>query len=382
MAHTLVKRAQTLQALVREHADESEAQRYLSPVVAQAFAAAGLYRIAAPQECGGSAADPMTQVETIEAIAYADGSAAWNLMIGIESFSLITPGFEGCMDLVSDAEVVLSSSTAAVGRAEKNDAGYTISGRWPFVSGCHNSHLFGATVQVWDQGERVPNLPNYYAIIDRRDFDIIDTWHTAGLCASGSHDVTVNNIQIPAARLVLPLGQIRHDSPLLNFPLGARLAYNKVAVAWGITRCALDAFVELAQAKQPRFSKRGLQDRPRAQRAVAEAEVRLRAGRAHVMQEIESLWGLVEQKQHITSRQRALFQLACSDSVRACVEAVGLLSDAAGTSANQKGFPLERALRDVRVVGQHLTVAPHHIEDAGRVLLGLPAEELMLAGLG
>jgi len=32
-------------------------------------------------------------------------------------------------------------------------------------------------------------------------------------------------------------------------------------------------------------------------------------------------------------------------------------------------------------VGQHQTVAPHHIEDAGRVLLGVPAVDAMLANL-
>jgi hypothetical protein len=35
-------------------------------------------------------------------------------------------------------------------------------------------------------------------------------------------------------------------------------------------------------------------------------------------------------------------------------------------------------VRDVKVIRQHVTVAPHHIEDAGRVLLGLPPEQLML----
>ena len=41
---------------------------------------------------------------------------------------------------------------------------------------------------------------------------------------------------------------------------------------------------------------------------------------------------------------------------------------------------LERIARDVRVVRQHVTVANHQIDDAGRVLLGLPAKGLMLAG--
>ena len=80
-----------------------------------------------------------------------------------------------------------------------------------------------------------------------------------------------------------------------------------------------------------------------------------------------------------TPRQRALLQIACSDAVRASAEAVDLVAEAAGTTANFLDSPLERRARDVRVIRQHMTVAPHHLDDAGRVLLGLPPEGLMLS---
>jgi alkylation response protein AidB-like acyl-CoA dehydrogenase len=378
---TPVERAIALKELVRKHADASEAQRHLASEVAEAFAASGLYRIAAPKDHFGSEEDPLTQVETIEAIAQADGSAAWNLMIGIETFGLVAPGFVQCRELIEDPGVVLCSSTAAVGRADKVDGGYRVSGRWQFVSGCHNAQIFGATVRVWEDGERVESLPNRYAVITQPDWRIIDTWHTGGLCGSGSHDVEVDDVFVPQARLTAPIGGAQHDSALLNFPLGSRLAYNKVAVAWGLTRAGIDAFVELAQGKQPRFSARGLKDRPRAQRAVAEAEVRFRSGRAFVIELLQQMWETVQARGHVTSKDRGLFQLACSDAVRGCRQAVDTIAEAAGTTANQKSHPLERIVRDIRVVGQHVTVAPHNIEDAGRLLLGLPAQEMMLAGL-
>ncbi|MEM9622165.1 MAG: acyl-CoA dehydrogenase family protein [Pseudomonadota bacterium] len=378
---TPVEQAQQLQELVRAHADQSEQQRHLAAPVAEAFARHGLYRIAAPEDALGSAADPLTQVETIEAVAYADGSAAWNLMIGIESFGLIAPGFGACQHLIKDPAVVMCSSTAAVGRADKVPGGYRINGRWQFVSGCHNSSLFGATVRVWDNGEMLSDMTNRYAMLERPQWEILDTWHTAGLCGSGSHDVVAEDAFIPETQLIAPIGGTRHDSPLLNFPLGARLAYNKVGIAWGLARAAVDAFVALAEGKTPRFSARGLRERPRAQRAVAEAEVKLRAGRALVVELLEQMWVQVQAREHITSEERALFQLACSDAVRNCIAAVQQLVEAAGTTANQKGHPLERIERDIKVVGQHITVAAHHIEDAGRLLLGLPAQEMMLAGM-
>lgn len=376
---TAVDRARQLQDLVRKHADESEAQRHLSAAVAHEFAAQGLYRIAAPADFYGSAQDPRTQIETIETIAYADGSAAWNLMIGIESFGLIAPGFKDCRDLIEDPMVVMCSSTAAVGRADKVDGGFRVNGRWQFVSGCNNSQLFGATVRVWENGCELP-MGNRYTMVPEPEFKIVDTWHMGGLCGSGSHDVVLDDVFVPQERLVAPIGGVEHESALLRFPIGARLAYNKVAVALGLARAGIDHFIDLAQGKLPRFSRKGLKERGWAQRAVAEAEVRVRSARALVMEQVDELWIRAQDRAHVTTTERALFQLACSDAVRGCIEAVDKVAEAAGTTANQKNHPLERIVRDIRVVGQHTTVAPHHIEDAGRILLGVPAQDMMLAG--
>lgn len=376
-----VARARALQALVRAHADEAEATRRLPAAVAEAFAAAGLYRIGAPASCGGESADPMTQIETIEAISVGDGSAGWNLMIGIETFGLIAPAFHDCRELVADPHVVLCSSTAAVGRADAVEGGYRVTGQWQFVSGCHNSHLFGATVRLHRDGVPVPDRGNVYAIVPRADFAILDTWHVGGLCGSGSHDVRVDGAFVPASRIVAPIGGYRDDSPLLRFPLGARLAYNKVAVSLGIARAALDAFVDLAEGKVPRFTSQTLRARPAAQRAIAKAEVRVLAARALLMNLVEEIWSAVVAGERVPRRLLALFQATCSDAVAGCAEAVDAVTDAAGTTANMKGHPLERAARDIRVVRQHATVASHHLDDAGRVLLGLPGDGLMLKGV-
>jgi alkylation response protein AidB-like acyl-CoA dehydrogenase len=366
--------------------------------VAEAFAREGLFRLAAPAWCGGEAADPMTQIAVIETISEADGSAGWNLMIGIESFGLIAPGLGACAELIADPEAILCSSTAAVGHAEAVAGGYRVSGQWQFVSGCHNSHLFGATVRLHRDGAPVPGTGNVYAMLPRPDFTIVDTWHVAGLRGSGSHDVRVAEAFVPQARIVPPLGaelgrlaQQRGDptdlataargAALLRFPLGARLAYNKVAVALGIARAALSTFTDLAAGKVPRFSRSTLRERGRAQRAVAEAEVRVLGARALVMALVADLWEDVLAERPVPGRQLAIFQAACSDAVAGACEAVDRLADAAGTTANTIGHPLERLLRDVRVVRQHVTVASHHIDDAGRVLLGLPGEGLMLRGL-
>ena len=374
------ERAKGLLGLVREHADESESQRHLKGEVATAFAQEGLFRIAAPVDFFGSEEDPVTQIETIETVASVDGSAAWNLMIGIETFGLIAPGFIHCRELIEDQSVIMCSSTASAGRAEKVDGGYRVTGRWGFCSGCHNSDLFSATVFLYKNGERVQG-GHQYLVVPKPEFEILDTWHTSGLCGSGSHDVVLEDVFVPEERLVAPLGQVQHQSPLLRMPFRSRLCYNKVAIAFGLARSALDSFVELAEGKVPRFTSKSLKNRGWAQRAIAESEVRVLSARALVIELVESLWEKARLDQPVSDKEAAIFQLACSDAVRGCIASVSQLVEAAGTTANQKGHPLERTARDIKVVGQHQTVAPHHIEDAGRVLLGVPAVDAMLVDM-
>ncbi len=100
-----------------------------------------------------------------------------------------------------------------------------------------------------------------------------------------------------------------------------------------------------------------------------------------MLQDADQVWQAVQKNRRIAVEDRALFQISCSHAVAECVAAVELLAEAAGTSANHLGSPIERAQRDVRVVRQHVTVAPYHIEDGGRVLLGLEPDGNMLAGL-
>ena len=123
---------------------------------------------------------------------------------------------------------------------------------------------------------------------------------------------------------------------------------------------------------------RDRREHPAAQQAIAKAEVRLRSSRALVMELVGEMWQKVQDGKEISLKEKAIFHIACSDAARAAAESVDRVCEAAGTSANFKDHPLERIARDVKVIRQHVTVASHHIEDGGRVLLGLPANGMML----
>ena len=150
--HDPVALALNITDLVRSQALEAERRRYLPHTVAQALVQNNLYRLGAPTQFNGLDADAATQMRVIEVISRADGAAGWNLMIGIETFALVSPSMNTCSEMIVDPTVVMASSTAAVGKAEAIADGFTVSGQWQFVSGIHNADVFGATVQRFENG--------------------------------------------------------------------------------------------------------------------------------------------------------------------------------------------------------------------------------------
>jgi alkylation response protein AidB-like acyl-CoA dehydrogenase len=69
--------------------------------------------------------------------------------------------------------------------------------------------------------------------------------------------------------------------------------------------------------------------------------------------------------------ERAAFLLAATNATRSSAAAVELAYTAGGGSANYRKSPLQRQMRDMHAVTQHIALAPSQYETSGRMLLGL-----------
>ena len=367
----LVVKARALQPLVRARAAAAEAAATPDADVVRAMASAGLFGLCVPAALGGAEADPLTTIDAIEAIAAADGATGWVLMIGVETTGLgsaFLPPATAATVVRDHADVVICGALNLVGRARPVEGGFVVNGQWPFASGSQRADWFWSQcfVEGGGRGDAVEVL------VPRADYDVLLTWNSPGLRGSGSHDVVVRDLFVPLERTTRTrVERPRHGGPLFRVPVTARLAYNKVGVATGIARGAIDEFVALAGARTPRFTGALLRERPRAQAAVASAEAMLGGARGFVDHAVGDLWASIVAGDRPTVRQLALVRLACADAARRCAEAVTTVMAVAGTAMSDADHPLARCFRDAHVVGQHLTVSPHVIDDAGRVLLGL-----------
>jgi len=370
----VVARAERLTPLVRRHADWSEEHRRQAPEVARALAEAGLHRCGVPKSLGGLGCDPMSMMRVIETVSGADGGAGWTVMIGIEVLGVASgylPADTVRSLLAAQPATIAAGAVNPVGRAVPTDGGYLVNGRWPFASGIHNADWWWGGCVVDDGTGRRPR-DTIQVLVPHEQVTIVDTWHVAGLAGSGSHDVEVVDRFVPHAHVsTMPGPPAMTDEPIFRMPIMARFAFNKVGVATGIARSAVEAFKLLAAEKTPRGERNSLAERPRAQSAVAQAEARLSSGRAWAFEVVEELWAAALEGRPVSPDLHARVRLSCSYAVESSVRAVELVHSAAGSTVNFRSSPLERQFRDVHVVPQQITVAPHLMDAAGRVLLGL-----------
>src|SRR5205085_4305900 len=219
-------------------AAQAERERRLPAELVAEMADAGVFRMCVPRTAGGLEEHPTVLVETVEALARGDGAAGWCAAINATS-GLLT-GYlpeHAAREAYGSPRAIAGGVFAPLGRATRTEGGYTVTGRWPFASGCtHCDWLMGGCF-VEGEDPPVPRLMLAHA----DEVQIHDTWDSIGLRGSGSHDIEMAGVFVPATRAA----SIVVDRPvapgrLYAFPVFGLLALAIGAVCLGIARGALD----------------------------------------------------------------------------------------------------------------------------------------------
>jgi alkylation response protein AidB-like acyl-CoA dehydrogenase len=258
------------------------------------------------------------------------------------------------------------------------DGGYRVSGRWAFASGCRHATWFFGASDLYD-GD-APRLgpegrpESRFMLLPAADLEVVDTWDVSGLRGTGSHDVVADGAFVPEERSVAPGWEPprppRRPEPLYAFGLGV-IPVGFAAVPLGIARRAIDALVELAGTKTHHQSAGLLRERPAAQAQVGQAEARLGAGRAYLLEAVRDAWEAVGRTGALTATQRMRLRLAAAEASRLAVQATGLAWRAGGATSLFASSPLDRCWRDVQAASRNIAINEANYEAAGRVLLGV-----------
>jgi alkylation response protein AidB-like acyl-CoA dehydrogenase len=377
-AEAIIEAAQGLAPQIRAAGHQIESERRLPAAIVDAMKRAGVFGMTMPREWGGPELDPLSQIRVIEALSYADGSVGWCAMINSDGgyfTAYLDP--EVAREMYRDLEAPTGGSLLFTGKAEAVDGGYRINGRWPFVSGCTHCDWLIFSCNVIENGKprMMPNgFPERrFCFVPAREAEVLDTWYTTGLCGSGSNDVAVKDLFIPAERTYGFPAPPRRDGALYAYPL--MFAYNLPGVTLGIARAAIDRFIEVAPRRQVTMSMLTgkpvmLKDEAYAQNAVARAEALVGSARDYLFARMEEIWQSLLGGSQPTLKQRALYRIAIGHAHTVCVEAVEGLFKAYGGGAVYASSPFDRSLRDMITINQHTMNSLKIYETAGRILLG------------
>lgn len=232
-AETLA-RARKLVPVLRDRAREAERLRHMPDNTVADLIDSGLLRICQPARFGGSELGWDVLCESSIELGQGDGSQAWVANIYGEHPMFVALFEDEAQHDVWDPNpnaLICASIIPPGNKAETVNGGFRLSGRWSFASGVHHAHwiILGDIVGGDPKDHRMFLVP-------RADCHIDDDWHTLGMCGTGSASVVVEDVFVPAHRIVTMRdinfgkspGARVNTAPLYRMPL---LGFAQLALA-------------------------------------------------------------------------------------------------------------------------------------------------------
>src|SRR5215831_9144808 len=141
------------------------------------------------------------------------------------------------------------------GRGRRVEGGYFVEGDWSFSSGSDACAWIILGTPIYEDSQQP--IKRLWALLPRRDWDIVDVWFAAGLRGSASNDIHVKGAFVPDAFTVEPEtfdGRLTPGSGvnagyIYRLPLFPVFPYNVSTPALGTARGALESFIAATAAR-------------------------------------------------------------------------------------------------------------------------------------
>jgi len=352
---------------IRTRRGEFEQLRCIPDDVIERFKTLGVYRAFVPRELGGDELAPSEFCRLIESISQADASAGWVASFGMAPIylsALPTVSFRKIYE--STPDVVFAGATAPLQLAQRSDAGYLLSGRWKYASGCPAATIIGLGFKVEDSP--APRM----AVLPRSKVRIDPNWEVMGLQGTGSHDLVAEDVFVPQEWAFVRGGRPATESMIFRYPVSALAGQVLAVVGLGAARAALSEFGDMAARNTSITGAPPMAERAYVQGTIARAEADLRSARAWFYEITDEVWESLRSGDPVPLRSVALLRLAATQAARVGADVTRSIFTLCGMTGIVAGHPLLRIMNDACVVAQHAYLGEGTWHAAGAVLLGQP----------
>ena len=346
----------------------------------------GFYDIVKPKAFGGYEQDFDLLVDLTIELAKACASTAWVAGL-LAAHQWLLAGFpeEAQHDVWGrDPNAVLCGSYAPAAKAVAAEGGYRMSGRWSFASGCDNSSWSVCAALLPPRGEAAAPSPAFL-LVPADDYAIDDTWHVIGLAGTGSKTLVLDDVFVPAHRVLTfaemtsgctPGARLYADNPTFAIPMLCNIPSCLAAVAVGAALGALEDYIDATRARVTRGAVAGAANRmaefATVQLRVADAAAATDAAREVLLRDLRAVARMARAGEEITVPDRITCRRGQAFAVALAIRATEALNASTGGLGLDLTNPVQRAWRDANAVGRHISMNWDAVGTMyGQMVLGL-----------
>ncbi|MCB2075540.1 MAG: hypothetical protein H6917_00735 [Novosphingobium sp.] len=378
---TVRDRIAQLRPMIAEYAQESEKLGYPHPDVWEAVRKTGFFYHFVPKLYGGCEFGPEDFFLTARLISEACPSTGWAVTFTVEHNWVASLFPKEAQDkfFAGGRYMIAPLVSTPPAMATPIEGGYRVNAHWKWGSGVMHSNWCMGMAMVPGEGDAPPDMIT--VALPMREARVLDTWRVAGLAATGSNDIIVEDMFVPEHMTVtnrdLGMGTTPganlHENPMYRMPSTAFLSLVTTASTVGAARGAVDIFRERIKVRKVTGTQTILAEKANYQVMLAKADVMVRSAELiHDTLTREVLERAAAGQNHdVAARMASTAQNAYAS--RVAREALRLIIDNAGSSVHLLSDPLQRLARDANVACGHLIQDYEALaEQHGRNMLGLP----------
>jgi 3-hydroxy-9,10-secoandrosta-1,3,5(10)-triene-9,17-dione monooxygenase len=364
----LVRRARAMLPALRARQAEAYASRKMPAETMREMVAAGFFRILQPRRYGGFEMDPQVFFDVQMTLAEACMSTAWVLgVVGCHPYQIALFDDRAQAEVWgSNPDTLVSSSYQPVGKVEVVEGGFRLSGRWGFSSGCEYCDwvLLGSLIFSKDGP---PEMRTF--LVPRKDYKILDNWHTFGLQATGSQDIVVENAFVPDYRTHKAIdgfmcknpGQAVNTGPLYKLPWAQVFVRSVSTAAIGATQGALNAFTDIGKKRVSTNTGKATKQDMSAILAAARTQSAIDEMKTLLYRNFDEMMAAMRAGGELSLEQRVRYRYQSSQIGRRCADLIDELMPLLGGRAIYTDSPIIRFWLDANAARAHVANDPNLI---------------------
>jgi len=382
----MVARARAMIPTLASRSRDGRRQRRIADETIADMQRAGFFRVLQPRRWGGYELDLNTFYDVELALAEGDMSTAW-----VYGVSGVHPWFMALLDdraaqevWGNDSSTLICSSLMPAGKATPAAGGFRLSGRWKYASGCDHCQwaLLGAMVAPEGGGPPAGRI----FLVPRTDYQSVDTWQVAGLQATGSWDVIVDEVLVPAYRsqamldnfLLKGPGQATNTSSLYRLPFGQIFVRGISTAALGALQGMLNALMDYGKTRVTRAGGRSAEN-PFVQLLCAETAAAVDEMKMILHRNFRDLHAYAERGETPPLELRLKYKFQSTAVTERCTLLAARIFKATGAAGLSDELPFGGILADLTAGRQHISNQYDYVGASwGAVMFGAENKDLMV----